>query len=182
MKRQALAALSAHRNQKDFRLDLLALNLKGHSKGFDKLVGMIDDMVVLLGKEQDADSNKKGFCEAELDKAEDKKKGLDTRVGDLAKAIDDAKGSIDSLADEVASLAAGIEALDKSVAEATAMRKQEHQDNAETVASDSAAKQLLNIARNRLAKFYTPKLYKPAPKAELSGQDAIAVSMGGTLE
>merc|ERR1712087_831725 len=67
------------------------------------------------------------------------------------------------------------------VAEATQMRKEEHAENAETVANDSAAKQLLEIAKNRLAKFYTPKLYKAAPKTELSAENRVVVSMGGTV-
>merc|ERR1712084_156217 len=75
----------------------------------------------------------------------------------------------------------GISVLDKDVAEATKMRKEEHATNAETVANDSAAKQLIEIAKNRLAKFYTPKLYKAAPKTELSAENRVVVSMGGTV-
>merc|ERR1719401_2228835 len=48
------------------------------------------------------------------------------------------------------------------------------------MSSDSAAKELLGFARNRLNKFYAPKLYKPAPKTELSAEDRIFVSEGGT--
>merc|ERR1719203_252083 len=142
---------------------------------------MIDDMVVLLGKEQRADDQKKAFCEAELDKAEDKLKGLNTRAGDLDKAITDANGQIDTLASEIDALQKGISELDKQVAEATDMRKSEHSANEETIASDSAAKQLIEVAKNRLAKFYTPKLYKAAPKVELSAENRIVVSMGGTV-
>merc|ERR1739845_325753 len=69
---------------------------------------------------------------------------------------------------------------DKEVAEATEMRKEENAANTETIASDSAAKQLIEIAKNRLAKFYTPKLYKAAPKVELSAESRVVVSMGGT--
>merc|ERR1719436_2053991 len=46
------------------------------------------------------------------------------------------------------------------------------------MASDSAAKELLGIVKNRLNKFYTPKLYKAAPKVELSAADRIMVSEG----
>merc|ERR1740121_937192 len=141
---------------------------------------MIDDMVQLLGKEQVDDDNKKTFCEAQLAKAEDKAKGLDIAISDLEKAIDDTKGSIDTLSDEIDALVGGIKQLDKEVAEATELRKTESANNAETVASDSAAKQLITIAKNRLAKFYTPKLYKAPPKTELSAENRIVVSMGGT--
>merc|ERR1719271_979090 len=49
------------------------------------------------------------------------------------------------------------------------------------MASDGAAKDLLGFAKNRLNKFYNPKLYKPPPKRELSEEDQIVVNMGGTL-
>merc|ERR1719454_1801558 len=49
------------------------------------------------------------------------------------------------------------------------------------MASDAAAKELLAFAKNRLNKFYNPKLYKPPPKRVLSEEDSIVVNMGGTL-
>merc|ERR1719432_252678 len=180
MKRQALAALKARRTP-DSRLNLIALALRGQSTGFEKVIKMIDDMVTLLGNEQVADDDKKAFCEAELDKAEDKLKGLNIKSADLQKAIDTANGQIATLTDEVAALTKGIAELDKEVADATELRKEEHAANAETVADDTAAQQLLDIAKNRLAKFYTPKLYKAAPKTELSAENRVVVSMGGTL-
>merc|ERR1712060_2288 len=88
--------------------------------------------------------------------------------------------SIATLTDEIAALNAAIKALDKSVAEATEQRKQEHQDYKDLMASDSAAKELLGFAKNRLNKFYNPKLYKAPPKVELSKEDRIFVSEGGT--
>merc|ERR1719188_2274998 len=181
MQLQALVALQVSKGARDFRLNLIALALRGKSKGFEKVIKMIDDMVSLLGKEQISDDEKKAYCEAELDKAEDKLKGLNIVIADLQKAIDEANGQIATLADEIDALEKGIKALDKDVADATAMRKQEHADNTETVANDSAAKQLLEIAKNRLAKFYTPKLFKAAPKTELSAENRVVVSMGGTV-
>merc|ERR1719446_1959283 len=49
------------------------------------------------------------------------------------------------------------------------------------MAANTAAKDLLAFAKNRLNKFYNPKLYKPPPKRELSEEDRIVVNMGGTL-
>merc|ERR1719188_737228 len=181
MQLRALAVLKKSNSRNDPRLQLISLALRGQAKGFEKVVKMIDDMVVLLGKEQVADDDKKAYCEAELDKAEDKLKGLNIKAADLEKAIDEAKGQVATLTDEIDQLTADIKQLDKDVAEATEVRKQEHADNTETVANDSAAKQLLEIAKNRLAKFYTPKLYKAAPKTELSAENRVVVSMGGTV-
>merc|ERR1719454_1917716 len=49
------------------------------------------------------------------------------------------------------------------------------------MASDSAAKELLGFAKNRLNKFYNPKLYKAPPKRELSEEDRATLAAGGTL-
>merc|ERR1719335_1320426 len=61
------------------------------------------------------------------------------------------------------------------------LRKTETEDFNELMASDTAAKELLNFAKNRLNKFYNPKLYKAPPKRVLSAEDEIATSFGGTM-
>ena len=40
----------------------------------------------------------------------------------------------------------------------------EYKEFSDLMAQILAAKELLNFARNRLNKFYRPKLYKPTPK------------------
>merc|ERR1719486_1219288 len=155
--------------------------MHGGKMGFDKIIKMIDNLVVDLKAEQGVDNDKKKYCEAEFDKAEDKKKGLEADISDLGKAIEDAEESISTLTSEIKALTKGIKDLDKSVAEATETRKAEHDDYVETLAANNAAKDLLSFAKNRLRKFYDPKLYKAPPKRELSEADSITVSMGGTL-
>merc|ERR1719163_2295471 len=86
-----------------------------------------------------------------------------------------------ALTDEIAALEAGIKALDKAVAEATEQRKVEHEDFVEELAANNAAKDILSIAKNRLNKFYNPKLFKPPPKRELTEAERITVNNGGTL-
>merc|ERR1719453_1785911 len=58
---------------------------------------------------------------------------------------------------------------------------EEHEENTELMASDGTAKELLAFAKNRLNKFYNPKLYKAPPKRELSEDERITLNMGGTL-
>jgi len=77
-------------------------------------------------------------------------------------------------------LQGSIAALDKSVAEATEQRKAENAEYKDLMASNGAAKELILFAKNRLHKFYNPKLYKAAPKVELSSEDRIFVNNGGT--
>jgi hypothetical protein len=63
-------------------LDLIAMALSGKQQGFEKVLSMIDNLVILLKKEQTDDQAKKDFCEAELDKSEDKKKQLENSFAD----------------------------------------------------------------------------------------------------
>jgi len=182
-RQSALAALqqASQGVKRDYRLDLISLALKGKKVSFDKVLKMIDDMVALLGKEQTDDDQKKEYCEKQIDHTEDNLKSLELSVSDLGKAIDDYKEKIATTKEEIEALSDGIRALDKQVAEATEDRKEEHQENVDTLASDNAAKQLIGVAKNRLNKFYNPKMYKAPPKRELSEEERIAVNMGGTL-
>merc|ERR1712241_1055363 len=123
-------------------------------------------MVANLKEEQLDDENKKEYCDKQFDLAEDKKKELEQSVTDSETAIEEMTGSIETLTEEIAALEKGIKKLDKSVAEATEQRKDENADYKELKQSDTAAKEILLFAKNRLNKFYNPKLYKPPPKVE----------------
>merc|ERR1719221_64876 len=173
---RAQRANSRHRAQ----FDLLELALTGKKVSFEKVLKMIDEMVAMLKEEQLDDDHKKEYCLTEFDVTDDKKKSLERTMSLEAAAIEKAKEAIAILSDEIAALEAGIAALDKSVAEATEQRKEENEDYTALMASDTAAKELLALARNRLNKFYNPKLYKPAPKTELSAEGRIEASISGT--
>merc|ERR1719253_360665 len=184
MQQQALNALHSIRragHKADPRLDLIELAMHGGKMGFEKIIKMVDNLVRDLKAEQGVDNDKKSYCLAELDKAEDKHKELNLDISDLEKAIEDGTEQISALASEIKALEKGIKELDKSVAEATSTRKEEHDDYVETLAANQAAKDLLAFAKNRLNKFYNPKLYQAPPKRELSEEERITVNMGGTL-
>merc|ERR1719210_2816589 len=138
-------------------------------------------MVATLKKEQLDDDNKKVYCLNELDASDDKKKSLERSVSDEDKAIAITEDAISTTTEEIAALKAAIAALDKAVMEATEQRKDEHAAYKDLMASDSAAKELLEYAKNRLNKFYNPKLYKAAPKTERSAEDRIFVAEGGSI-
>jgi len=179
-RQQALATIRAAQHGHP-ELSFIALALQGKKVDFGKIISMIDEMVVVLTKEQQSDNDKKEYCETQLDLADDKKRSLERSVSLLEKAIAKEKEAIQMLSDEIKSLEDGIVALDKSVAEATEQRKEENAEFTELMANDAAAKELLGFAKNRLNKFYNPKLYKPPPKRVLSEEDSIVVNMGGTL-
>merc|ERR1712194_79003 len=152
-------------------LELLTMALtgkrSGNRGGFGEVIKMVDEMIGVLGKEQQDDNDKKEYCGKQFDVSDDKKKSLERTVKLEGK--------------EIASLIAGIKKLDKSVADATEQRKEENTEFKALVASDTAGKEVLVWAKNRLNKFYNPKLYKPAPKVELSAEDRVYSNQGMEL-
>jgi len=175
---RARALASVHQVRRSPAVDLIAMALHGKTAGFEKVQAMIDEMIQVLATEQGDDDKKKDYCAQEFDSSDDKKKGLERSISDADVAVANAQEGIATLTEELKALASGIEKLDKSVAEATEQRKQEHADYTELMALDTQAKELLGIAKNRLNKFYNPKLYVPPPKKELSREDRISENFG----
>jgi len=168
------------------KFDLLAVALSGKrgltTGGFDKVIAMCDDMIKVLKQEQVDDDSKKEYCSIQLDQFDDKKKATERTISDSDLAITNAEEGISTLTEEIKALAAGIKELDKSVMTATEQRKDENAEYKELMASDTAAKELLKWAKNRLNKFYNPKLYVAPPKVELSAEDRIAANVGGEAQ
>jgi len=177
---EALEALSGIKSQ-HVQTGLIQLALLGKKAGFEKILKMIDDMVVLLGDEQKNDDKEKDFCNAEFDKTEDQQKELKRKIGQLDTQQAEMADAIATLKDDIAALVQGIKDLDAAVAEATATRKEEHETFVQTSAENNAALQLLEVAKNRLNKFYNPKLYKAPPKRELTEEERLYVASGGVL-
>jgi len=161
------------------QVGLIQLALMGKKVSFDKIVKMIDDLVVVLKDEQKQDEKQKEWCEAELEKSDDKKKDLKFKIEGLEAAIGEMTEGVAKLTDEIKALADGIAALDKSVAEATTTRKEEHEEFVTVSAQNNAAMQLLEVAKNRLNKFYNPTLYKAPERRELTEEERIYVNSGG---
>jgi hypothetical protein len=166
---------------KNVGLDLISMALRGKKVDFSKVLKMIDDMVVVLKNEQVEDDEHKAYCEKEFDSSDDKKKDIERRIEDLNHEKEEALNASSVLAKEIASLQAGIKALDKSVVEATEQRKNEHAEYVETSANNQAALDLIAFAKNRLNKFYNPKLYKPPPPRELTEEERVYSNFGGDV-
>merc|ERR1712216_689458 len=171
-----IANAKVHAGRPHPGLDFIAMAIQGKKVDFSKVIKMVDEMVATLTREQQDDNDKKEYCAKQFDFSDDKKKGLERSVSDLEKAIEKGKEAIAQFADEIKALEDGVKALDKSVAEATEQRKEENEDFTQLMASDAAAKELLGFARNRLNKFYNPKLYNAPPKKELTEAERIEQS------
>jgi len=176
---QALEKLQDLSDKNHNQVGLIQLALMGKKVSFDKIIKMIEDLVVVLGDEQKADEEQKKWCETEFESSDDKKKDLKFKIEGIAASIEEMTEGVAKLSDEITALTDGITALDKSVAEATATRKTEHDEFVTVSAQNNAAVQLLEVAKNRLAKFYNPTTYKKPERRELTEEEQIYVNSGG---
>merc|ERR1719171_2935538 len=134
---------------------------------------MIDDMVVLLGKQQKEDETQKAYCESEFEKAADEEAAAKTKLAQTDAKLAELTDTIGTLMEEISALGASIAALDKSVADATEQRKEEHAAYVEQMQMNEAAMGLIGKAKNRLQKFYNPTMYKAPPKTENTMEEKI---------
>lgn len=142
---------------------------------------MIDDLIAVLKKEQVDDDKHKDYCAKEFNSAEEKKKMTQRDFAGFKSQKQETEGTIEALKASIAALKAGIVDLDKSVADATAQRKAEHSEYTQTMSENQASLGLIEFAKNRLNKFYNPKLHKAAPERQLSEHDRVYENFGGEI-
>jgi len=136
-------------------------------------------MVATLKVEQKDDDTKKDWCAAEFDSTEDSIKDTKRLIEGISTKLSETEEAIKSTTEEIETLKADIVSLDKAVAEATEQRKAEHADFVQTHQENSAAVQLLALAKNRLAKFYNPTTYVAPTRRPLTQEEQIYVNSGG---
>jgi len=141
-------------------LSFIALALSGKKVDFTKVFKKIDAMMALMGKEGTDDVSKKEYCDKELDEAADTSKDLKKKISELSGSVEQNKASVEKISADIKSIKEGVQSLDQSVAEATENRKAESAQYQELVQQDSAAVQLLGMAKDRLNQFYNPDLVK----------------------
>jgi len=157
--RRLLARSPMHR----MNVQSMLIMLKSNSGGFRSVVKMVDDMIAASRKEQTADDKKRDFCLQEILKTEDDVKFQKGDIADLEADIEKKMDVVATFGSEIAAIQKGIEDLDKNVVTATEQRKEEHTEYTATAASNTAAVELINMAKNRMQKFYQPSQYKAPP-------------------
>jgi chromosome segregation ATPase len=171
---QALKEKSTH----PALLSLIEFGMKSKQADFTKIVAQIDGMMKVLAGEQKADDEQFAFCEAEIAKTESEKSDIEDKIAASKASIEEMTEESSTLATEIATLQDEIKALDKAVAEATATRKEEHDEFLTFQSENNAALQLIEKAKNRLFKFYRPNLHKEEPKRELTEEEKLLVASG----
>jgi hypothetical protein len=184
---RAMAGLKeAQKNSKQtmLKVEFITMALHGKKVGFEKVIALIDKFINNLKTEQTEDDDKKAYCEAELDKADDEKKAVERKVSDAVTAIKDAEESVATLKEEIKATKDSIVQLDNDVAIATMQRQQENAAYKQLNEENTAATQLIKMAKKRLNKFYNPSLalLQKGAAAESGGVIAMMDTLVRDLE
>jgi len=121
---------------------------------FAKVKKLIDDMITRLLEEANADAVKEGWCDTEMGKSKVTRNKLSEELDGLSAAIEDGKGTIMKLTQELADLADEIKDLDAQMGEATQLRQDEKTKNVATVEDSQGAQKAVAAATAVLKDFY----------------------------
>jgi len=169
--RALLAHVATSCSSQPIRLMLFALNSKiklvqgagARVQNFDEVIVMVDDMVKLLAKNQKDDDSQKDYCKEEFHTSSGEERDTSRALDKVKNLIEERNDMVAQLAEDITSLEEGIKTLDKTVSLATEQRKAEHAEAVQTATLNQAALGLVEKAKNRLNKFYSPSEYKAPP-------------------
>mmetsp|Transcript_124578 Transcript_124578/g.360275 ORF Transcript_124578/g.360275 Transcript_124578/m.360275 type:complete len:716 (-) Transcript_124578:60-2207(-) len=154
------AIANAKASGRDTKLDLLLLALRGKKIGFANVEKIIKDRIGILRKEQTEDDNKRDYCIKEAADNQRAMNDVQTKISDLRKSIQEAQETLKTYDAEIEALTGAIKRQDDATAEATQRRKDNHEAFVEEIASNKAAIEVLQLAKDRLLQYYNPKLAK----------------------
>jgi len=121
---------------------------------FAKVKKLIDDMITRLLEEANADADKEGWCDTEMGKSKVTRNKLSEEIDGLDAAIEDGKGTIMKLTQEMADLSSDIKEMDGQTGEATALREEEKAKNKATIEDAQGAQKAVAAATAVLKDFY----------------------------
>jgi len=132
-----------------------SIRLSGGSAGiFDKVKGLINDMVDKLEAEAEKDATEKAFCDKELGESNAKKDELQTEVDKLSTSIDQDTAKSAKLKEEAAGLSKALANLVTSQAEMDKLRSEEKALYTTSEAETAKGLDGIKLALKTLREYY----------------------------
>lgn len=98
------------------------------SDPFEKIKGLINDMIEKLLKEAQAAATHEAFCNEELGKSKKSQEDKQMKLAKFSSRVDTASSKVGELTATIKTLQAEVGEIDKAVAEATSLRTTEHEE------------------------------------------------------
>jgi len=168
---------------------------KGKSDVFEKIKGLVSDMIAKLEKEAEEDAAEKAYCDEEMAKTEAKKQELDDDIASLTSKIDKAAAKSAHLKEEVKEAQEALAALAKSQAEMDKLRQEQNADYKQAKADLELGLGGVQKALEKLREYYggaaamiqndasfSNFMQQPAPPAKHEKSSGAGQSIIGILE
>jgi prefoldin subunit 5 len=149
-----LAEFLQSRSQKFQSTVLSMLATRVAADPFKKVKKMISNMISKLMEEATAETEHKGWCDAELGQNKITREEKTANVEELNAEIEDLNATVAKLTQEVAELNAAVNDMDKARKEATEIRTAENKKNTIAIADAKAAQKAVANALVILQDFY----------------------------
>merc|ERR1719482_1964479 len=127
-KRTRVTALLKDISSKDHSFFFAQLRSEATEGPFDKVKGLIEDMIARLEKEAAEEADAKAFCDKETSESKAKQAELTAKTDKYAVRIEKATATIAELKEQIKTLQAQMAEMDATQAEATSLRNKEHED------------------------------------------------------
>merc|ERR1719502_1147053 len=121
---------------------------------FDKIIGMIKDMIAKLTATAGEEADHKEFCDGELKENKMTRDSKTSDVNSLTATKEKLEAEIAKLTEERASLSDAIAELDAAMSEATSIRQKESNENTEAIKDAKEAQEAVKAALSVLEGFY----------------------------
>merc|ERR1719194_170723 len=121
---------------------------------FDKIIGMIKDMIAKLTATAGEEADHKEFCDGELKENKMTRDSKTSDVNSLTATKERLEAQIAKLKEERAALADAVAELDAAMSEATSIRQKESNENTEAIKDAKAAQEAVKAALGVLEGFY----------------------------
>merc|ERR1719271_410383 len=95
---------------------------------FEKIKGLINDMIEKLLKEAQEEATHEAFCQEEMGKTKKSRENKEMKLEKFTSRVDEASSKIGELQEGIKTLEGEIAEIDKATAEATSIRTKEHEE------------------------------------------------------
>merc|ERR1719389_711316 len=134
---------------------------------FDKIIGMIKDMIAKLTATAGEEADHKEFCDGELKENKQTRDSKTSDVNSMTATKERLEAEIAKLTEERAALSDAVAELDAAMSEATSIRQKESNENTEAIKDAKEAQEAVKAALGVLEGFYA----KAAKATALTQQD-----------
>merc|ERR1719235_2722157 len=141
-------------NKKFPSYGLMQLLSQAGAGPFDKVKGLITDMIAKLVNEANAEATQKQFCDEEMAKSKDVQDEKSMTIDKLQSRLDKAATTKAKLEQLIGELEGEIAKLDAGTAEATAVRTQEHETYLKASSDYKMATEAVQAAIGVLKEYY----------------------------